>query len=181
MPPWAVLLFEDETILRLFPVLRRAWSFKGEQAPVAITGRNAQQVLFGTINMNTGHRFLMGSPKINQLSFQAFLHGLRHSYRGRPIWLLLDRATPHTAPKSQAVAEALNIKLIWLPKQCPELNAMDHFWKKVKADIAANYQHATIEQHALVATDYALKLTNKKALQRAGILSKNFWLKSFFK
>jgi hypothetical protein len=36
-----VLLFEDETVLRLFPVLRRAWALQGEQAKVAITGRNA--------------------------------------------------------------------------------------------------------------------------------------------
>ena len=28
MPPLAVLLFKDETILRLFPVLRKAWSAK---------------------------------------------------------------------------------------------------------------------------------------------------------
>jgi hypothetical protein len=181
MPPGAVLLFEDEIILRLFPVLRRAWSLKGEQASVAITGRNAQRVLFGTINMQTGHRLLMTYPKMNQLGFQAFLQRLHSSYKGRPVWLLLDRGTLHTAPKSQAMAEALNIKLIWLPTQCPELNAMDHFWKEIKADISANYQHASIEQHTSQAVDYALQLSNQKALKRAGILSKNFWLKSFFK
>src|SRR5881398_2703941 len=52
----AVILFEDETILRLFPVLRRAWSLIGEPATVAISGQNAKQVLFGAINMHTGHR-----------------------------------------------------------------------------------------------------------------------------
>jgi hypothetical protein len=41
LPAQAVLLFEDETVLRLFPVLRRAWALQGEQAKVAITGRNA--------------------------------------------------------------------------------------------------------------------------------------------
>jgi hypothetical protein len=42
LPPDAVLLFEDETILRLFSVLRRAWSLRGEQAVVPITGSNAK-------------------------------------------------------------------------------------------------------------------------------------------
>jgi transposase len=181
MPPKAVLLFEDETMLRLFPVLRRAWSLKGEQASVAITGKNAQRVLFGSINMRTGHRLLMRYAKMNQLGFQTFLHLLRHSYSGHPIWLILDRASTHTAPKSQALAKALGIELVWLPKQCPELNAMDHFWKEVKADISANYQYVNIEKHALLAEEYALNLTKKQALKRAGILSKNFWLKSFFK
>jgi hypothetical protein len=50
MPAGAVLLMEDETILRLFPVLRRAWSLQGVQAVVPITGRNAKGVLFATIN-----------------------------------------------------------------------------------------------------------------------------------
>jgi hypothetical protein len=126
MQPSAVVLFEDEIILRLFPVLRRAWSQPGEQATIAITGENQQRVLFGTINMYTG-------------------------------------------------------QLIWLPKQCPELNAMDHLWKEVKSDISANYQYATVREHADFAETYILKLTNQLAKFRAGILSKNFWLKSFFK
>ena len=181
MPLSAVLLFEDEIQLRLFPVLRRAWSFRGEPASVGITGRNAKRVLFGTINLRTGHRIVMQQPKLNQEGFQAFLHLLRRSYPGRQIWLLLDEATAHTAPQSQLLAKALNIQLVWLPKQCPELNAMDHLWKELRANISANYQYETIEQHAAVAEDYTLKLTNNEALKKAGILSKNFWLKSFLK
>src|SRR2546421_9208689 len=129
MPAQAVLLFEDETILRLLPVLRRAWSLCGEQALVPITGRNAKRVLFGTLNPRTGHRIVMSRPNMRQENFQDFLRLLRHSYRGRAIWLLLDKAPSHTAPKSQALAGALNIELIWLPKQCSELNAMDQLWR----------------------------------------------------
>ena len=181
MPASAVLLFQDEIILRLFPVLRRAWSLKGEPAIVGITGKNAKRVLFGTINLRTGHRIVLQQPKMNQEGFQTFLRLLRRCYHVRPIWMLLDEASAHTAPKSQSLAQRLNIKLIWLPKQCPELNAMDHLFKELKADISANYQYTTIEQHASFAEDYTLKLTNRLALLRAGILSKNFWLKSFLK
>lgn len=127
MPASAVLLFEDETILRLFPVLRRAWSLSGEQAPVGITGRNAKRVLFGSINLRTGHRIAMCQPRMNRQGFQHFLHLLRRHYPGRPVWLLLDAASTHTAPKSQAVAKALTIELVWLPKQCPELGCDGSF------------------------------------------------------
>ena len=181
MPPSAVLLFQDEIILRLFPVLRRAWSLRGEQARIRISGKNAKRVLFGTINLRTGHRITMPYPGLNQQGFQAFLHRLRRSYWGRPIWLLLDEATAHTAPKSQWLAEALNITLVWLPKQCPELNAMDHLWKELRTDISANYQYQDIDEHALLAELYTLSLSNKQALKRAGILSNKFWLKSFGK
>ena len=181
MPLSTVLLFEDEIIVRLFPVLRRAWALRGEQARIGITGRNAKRVLFGTINIRTGHRIVLQQLKMNQKGFQAFLHVLRRHYPGRPIWLLLDEGSAHTAPGSQALAQRLNIKLIWLPKQCPELNAMDHLCKELRADISANYQYETIDEHVAFAKAYTLKLTNKQALKRAGILSMNFWLKSFLK
>jgi len=105
MPADAALLFEDETVLRLFPVLRRAWALRGEQTKIGITGRNAQRVLFGTINPVTGHRIVQRSPNMRQEHFQAFLRLLRQSYPGRPIWLLLDEAPGHIAAKSQALAE----------------------------------------------------------------------------
>lgn len=181
MPPSAVLLFEDETILRLFPVLRRAWSMRGEPAPIAISGRNAKRVLFGVINPGTGHRLLMRAPNMQQQHFHAFLHSLRQSYPGKPIWLILDEAPCHTAGKSQALAEQLDIHFIWLPKQCSELNAMDQLWRGLKASISANYQYADIDQHTDFAEQWILSLTRTQALRRAGVLSKNFWLKSFFK
>lgn len=179
MPASAVLLFQDEIVLRLFPVLRRAWSLKGEQAPVGISGKNARQALFGTINLRTGHRVLMRYPALNQAGFQAFLRLLRRRHAGRPIWLLLDAASAHTTVKSRQQAERLGIELIWLPKQCPELNAMDHLWKELRADISANYQYQDANEHAVFAELYTLSLSNKQALNRAGILSKNFWLNAF--
>ena len=174
-----MLLFEDETILRLFPVLRRAWSLRGEQAIVPITGSNAKRVLFGTINPRTGHRIVLCRPNMRQEHFQAFLRLLRQSYPGREIWLLLDEAPCHIAPKSQALAEDLNIVLIWLPKQCSELNAMDQLWRELKDNISANYQFKDIEEHAAMAEQWILSLSKSEALVKAGVLSKNFWLQSF--
>jgi transposase len=173
----AILLFEDETMLRLFPVLRRAWSLSGEPATIGISGQNAKRALFGAINVRTGHRIAMLYEALKQSGFQQFLRLIRCSYPGRPITILLDAASAHTAPASRALATTLNIELIWLPKQCPELNAMDHLFKALKADISANYQYKNIDQHASSAKDYILKLSNKQARTLAGILSKNFWLR----
>ena len=181
MPSEAVLLFEDETIVRLFPGLRRSWSLKGEQASVGISGRNAKRVLFGTINMHTGRRVVLQYSNMRQASFQAFLQQLRCHYRQRPIWMILDQAGSHTTAKSKEKAESFNIKLIWLPKQCAELNAMDHLWRQLKKDVSSNHQYGNVEEHAQTARQYILKMNKREALKKAGILSKNFWLKSFFK
>lgn len=179
MPASAILLFEDEFILRLFPVLRRAWSLRGEPARVGITGRNDKRVLFGVINVRSGHRILKPYRHMRQESFQDFLRVVRHSYRGKEVWMLLDNSSAHTAPKSLALAEKLHITFIWLPKQCSELNAMDHFWRQTKTDISSNYQYSNIEEHASSALHYMRRLTKTQALRRAGILSKNFWLKKY--
>lgn len=176
MPSSAVLLFEDETILRLFPVLRRSWALKGHQAQVSITGRNDQRVLFCALNVRTGHRIVMDAKGMRQGNFQAFLRLLRKRYRRRPVWILLDRAGLHTATGSKKLAAKLNIELIWLPKQCSELNAVDHLWREVKAAVSANYQYKTIELHAQTAISFVMGLNPKQALTKAGILAQNFWL-----
>jgi len=179
MPANAVLLIEDETILRLFPPLRACWALRGEQAVVPITGQNAKRVLFGTINPRTGHRIVMRAHSMRQEAFQAFLHLLRRRYPGRPIWLLLDEASCHTARASQQLARQLDLTLIWLPKQCSELNSMDHLWRELKGKIAANRQFADIDQATYHAENWVLGLTKTQALCKAGILSENFWLKDF--
>lgn len=179
MPPHTALLFEDETVLRLFPNLHRTWTLKGQQGSIEITGRNAQRILFASINVGSGHRVLLEKPRMNQEGFQEFLHLLKATYRRWPVWMLLDRATPHKTKKSIALAEQLGIVLIFLPKQCPELNAMDHLWRHVKAEVSSNYQYATIDEHAKAARTYVHSLSQKEAKTKAGILSGSFWLKSF--
>ena len=168
-------------MLRLFPVLRRAWALQGEQAHVAITGQNAKRVLFGAINLRTGHRIILRCPTMEQAHFQAFLRLVREAYPGRPIALLLDEAPGHRAAKSQRLAADLDIALFWLPKQCAELNAMDQLWRELKGQISANYQYPTIEEHAAAAEQWIRSLTPTEALRKAGIRSKHFWLKSFLK
>jgi hypothetical protein len=179
MPARAVLLFEDETILRLLPELRRAWSLRGRQARVPITGENAKSVLFGALNPRTGHRLVACGPSLRHECFQQFLRRLRRSYPGRPLWLLLDQASCHTTPTSQALAASLGMVLLWLPKQCSELNGLDQLWRALKADISANHQFKDIQEHACCAQAWIFSLTKTETLRKAGILSENFWLRVF--
>ena len=95
--------------------------------------------------------------------------------------MLLDQAPGHIAAKSQALAKQLDIVLIWLPKQCSELNAMDQLWRDLKNNISANYQYADIDEHVAYAEAWLMSLSRTEALRKASILSEDFWLKSFFK
>ena len=173
-----MLLFADWTLLRLFPPLRAAWSRVGEPARVPVTGRNAKRVLFGAINVHTGHRVVLCRKSAGGADARAFLLELRRHYRKAPtIWLLLDRAPAHTDSKTLRLAMELGIELVWLPKQWPELNAMDHVWKELKRLIAANRQAASIDDLAQEAAEWVLGLRPREALRKAGILSPTFWLR----
>jgi transposase len=165
-------------LLRLFPPLRAAWSRVGEQARVPVTGRNAQRVLFGAINVQTGHCVVLGRKSAGGADARVFLAELRQRYRKAPtIWLLLDRAPAHTDAETLRLAVELGIELVWLPKQWPELNAMDQLWKELKRLLAANRQAANIDELAEKAADWVLQLRPREALRKAGILSPTFWLR----
>jgi transposase len=174
-----VLLFTDWTLLRLFPPLRSAWARVGEQADVPVTGRNEKRVLFGTINPRTGHRVVLRRPTAKGVDARSLLVELRRRYRGtRTIWLLLDRARSNTAGATQQLAKRLDIELVWLPKQSPELNAMDQLWRELKRVVAANRQASSIDALAEQAELWVFGLTKTEALRKASVLSKNFWLKN---
>ena len=167
------------TLLRLFPPLRAAWALQGTQAAVPITGANAKRVLFGAINLYTAHRIVLVRPRAGGADARAFLRELRRRYRATgTIWLLVDRASAHTADRTQAVAAALGIQLLWLPKQAPELNAMDQLWRDLKRLVAANRQARSADELASDAAAWVLGLTPQQARRKAGMSSRHFWLKN---
>jgi transposase InsO family protein len=172
------LLCLDWTLLRLFPPLRATWALKGTQATVPITGRNAKRVLFGAIDLQTARRVVLIRARAGQADAQAFLHALRRRYHGAGwLWLLTDRASAHTAPQTQALADRLRIRFMWLPRQAPELSPMDQLWRDLKRLIAANRQAASIEALAGDAAAWVLALTPQQAFRKAGMTSKHFWLR----
>ena len=176
MPPRSVLLAEDETDLRLFPPLRAGWAVRGHPAPVPISGGNAKRVLFGSINILTGHRLFLARRHQRGADCEAFLDEVHEHYRGWHVALLLDEDSSHTAGGSVDLAGTLDIELLWLPKRSPHLNPMDHLWRHGKEVISANWQYDTVDAHAAAYIAYLGGLTCREALRKAGTLSEDFWL-----
>ena len=77
----------------------------------------------------------------------------------------------------QALAARLHIELVWLPKQAPELSAMDQLWRDLKRVVAANRQAPTIEALSASALLWVLLLSPTQARRKAGMLSPHFWLR----
>ena len=142
---------------------------------------NAKAVLFGAISLRTAHRtahrIVVARPRATGADAREFLRELRRHYHGwDTIWLLADRATAHTDARTQALATQLGIRFVWLPKQAPELNAMDQLWRGLKAAIAANRQAPSIAALASMAMLWVLMLSPTEARRKAGMMSPRFWL-----
>jgi hypothetical protein len=171
-----VILFEDETDLRFFPLLGAAWALRGKRAKVRITGYNARRVISGVINVRTGHRLWLVQARQRSMEFQEVLHTIHHHYCGWRVVLFLDEDSSHTAQASQACAADLGITLCWLPVRCPELNPMESLWRHAKAKRCVNRQYSSIDEQ----TEYFLKelktMSPHQALSTSGVLSGNFWL-----
>jgi hypothetical protein len=164
--------------LLLFPPLRAGWAPRGAPVKVRLTGRNARRVLFGAVNVRTGHLVLLCHKRQKATDFCAFLREVRRRYHGRHVALLLDSDSSHTARTSQQLAATLGISLLWLPVRSPHLNPMDHLWRDVKQNVAANRQDANIDTLVARAIRHLQRLPRRDVLRKAGILSPRFWLRS---
>jgi hypothetical protein len=177
LPKGCIVLAQDETDVLLFPPLRAGWAPVGQQSRVWLTGRNARRVIFGTINLRTGHRVLLCRDHGRAPDFCVLLQELRHEHGDHPIALLLDEDSCHTAQLSQRLASKLDIRLLWLPHRSPELNPMEHLWRHGKQEISANLQYRSVEVHAARFMAYLRQLPRRTGLRKAGVLSRRFWLR----
>ena len=178
LPAGGRLLALDETTLRHLPPLRAAWALRGKQAEVRISGKNARRSLFGTIDLRTGRRVVTVRPRQRLVDYHAFLRRLRHGVGAcGALWLLLDRHGSHCHPSSLRLAAELGIRLLWLPRQHPKLNPVDHLWRSLKNNLAANRQFASVDELAGYAQAWVRALTPTQALRKAGLLSRKCWLK----
>jgi len=170
------VLAQDETDLLLFPPLRAGWARRGEAAEVRLSGWNARQVIFGVMNLGSGHRLFLSRSRQRASDFQAFLKLVHQHYRAWQLALLLDEDPSHTAKSSVALARDLNMTLIWLPKRAPKLNPIDTLWGQAKDAVSANKQYASLDEQVERFVAYLSAWSNHEALMAAGVYAPDFWL-----
>jgi hypothetical protein len=166
----------DETMILETPPLYSCYGRIGQPVCVPVTGRHARRVLHGALNVESGAILLLITNEWVQETHQYFLRMLRGHWRGWHIVLFEDRGSPHTADDSLELAEALQIKVRLLPTATPKLNAMDHLWRHVKGYVLADRPTCSIDESADAVCQYILDLHPRERLQKAGVLSGNFWL-----
>ena len=97
------------------PPLRAAWSRRGQQQVVVISGRNGRRVLHGALNVATGELVRVAREHNRQDDAVAFLHTLAQVCPTVPKLLVWDNNPPHKPKRVQETAAAAHIDIAWLP------------------------------------------------------------------
>ncbi len=162
-----VVMVEDETDIRLFPVRRRTWQRIGEQLRLVAPMQNKKRTVFGAIEVHTGAVFHRLFERKRTAEMISFLTDLAQHYGGRPVLMMLDQASIH---KSRALrdwlAEQPQIELIYLPKfGGHQDNPVEKLWWHLKGYVTANRCCRCITELVSVVERYFAHLTPEKVIQ----------------
>ena len=127
------LAFIDEAGFAPTPPNKSAWTPVGEcHAATAVRGKRLN--IIGAL-LSTGALFTakLWENTTSEL-FVGFL-GLLLNHVGKPLTIILDNASVHTAKAIKPLMEQLKqrgLTLYFLPPYSPELNRIEILWRKVK-------------------------------------------------
>ncbi len=132
---------QDESRFGLLTIRRRRLTARGVQ-PIG----QVQQVfesfyVYGAVEPITGERFFLELPYLNAEMFQLFVDLFAAAFPDSLNILLLDNSGAHTA---QRLTLPGNVRLVFLPPYCPELNPIERLWRDLK-DMLAWRQFPDVE------------------------------------
>jgi transposase len=151
---------QDESRLGLLTVRRRRLTVRGVQPVGAVQHVFEWFYVYGAVAPTTGERFFLELPYLNAQGFQIFVDAFAAAFPDSLNLLLLDNSGAHTA---QRLTLPANVRLVFLPPYCPELNPIERVWRDLKdalawlpfptldvqqeyiADLLRGYQAATLQ------------------------------------
>ncbi|MDW8146427.1 MAG: IS630 family transposase [Roseiflexaceae bacterium] len=89
--------------------------------------------MIGAVAPTSGERFFLESPALNADQFQRFLDAFSQAFAASLNILVLDTSGAHTA-RRLTIPE--NVRLVFLPPYCPELNPIERVWRDLKDELA---------------------------------------------
>ena len=141
---------QDESRFGLLTIRRRRLTAYGVQPVGVVQHVFAWFYVYGAVAPTTGERFFLELPYLNAESFQLFVNAFAEAFPDSRNLLLLDNSGAHTA---QRLTLPVNVRLVFLPPYCPELNPIERVWRDLK-DALAWLQFSNLE----VPQDYLMTL-----------------------
>ena len=128
--------FQDEARIGQKNGIVRQWARRGTRPRQPADQRYANAYIFGAICPALGKAAGLALPLADTEAMQLHLEEIsRHVATGSHAVLLLDRAGWHTTSK---LKPPLNITLVFLPSQAPELNSQENIWQYMRSNWLSN-------------------------------------------
>jgi transposase len=129
----AEISFGDEAGIDLRERSGKTWGAIGKPPKVAVTGKRGRYNVLSVISPQGSLNYWVTDQNIKAIVYIFFLQKLIAG-RKRPIFLIVDRASYHTA---RLVREFIwhhrrKIRLFYLPSYSPEINTDEHVWEEIK-------------------------------------------------
>ena len=124
---------QDESRFGLLTIRRRRLTASGVQPVGLIQHVFEWFYVYGAVAPTTGERFFLELPYLNADAFQLFLNAFSQAFPDSLNIVLLDNSGAHTA---QRIRWPENVRCVWLPPYCPELNPIERLWRDLKDDLA---------------------------------------------
>jgi transposase len=132
---------QDESRFGLLTVRRRRLTARGVQPIGPVQHVFEWFYVYGAVEPMTGDRFFLELPYLNAEMFQLFIDAFAEAFPHSLNLLLLDNSGAHTAEQLSIPA---NMRLVFLPPYCPELNPIERVWRDLK-DALAWLQFTTLD------------------------------------
>jgi putative transposase len=166
--PDTAVLYADESRVQTLPLLRAMWQRVGQQLRIPTPGSNVSRAIFGALEIGSGQWTYLVRERMRKEDFIAFLEHLLQVYGQRPIILIIDNYSSHTASAVKLWLQAHpQIQVYHLPKYCSHLNPVERIWLRLKNRIAANRLYGSIKVLLATVDDFFTAMTPAQALRWA--------------
>jgi transposase len=124
---------QDESRFGLLTIRRRRLTARGVQPIGTVQHVFEWFYVYGAVEPTTGERFFLELPYLNAEMFQLFVDAFSQAFPDSLNILVLDNSGAHT---SSQLTLPKNVRLLFLPPYCPELNPIERVWRDLKDDVA---------------------------------------------
>jgi transposase len=164
-----VILCQDESDVHLLPVLRAMWMRVGQQVRIPTPGGNRKRTVFGALHLESGQWTYALTVRKRAVEFVAFLEQVCLAYPERPLLLIVDNASIHTAKVVQAwLVDHPQVTLGYLPTYSGhQYNPVEKVWWRMKGKVAANRLHGSVEALEDAVHEFFASFTPEDALRLA--------------
>jgi DDE superfamily endonuclease len=132
---------QDESRFGLLTVRRRRLTARGVQPIGRVQHVFEWFYVYGAVEPTTGDRFFLELPSLDSEGFQIFVDAFAAAFPDSLNLLVLDNSGAHSAQRLMLPA---NVRLVFLPPYCPELNPIERVWRDLK-DALAWLQFPTLD------------------------------------